>query len=75
MSHLPSYFILRQTSQANRKKNQEATGEKLSNFFLFQSISMAIQRGNAVCVMGCPKNRSSGLEGLFNFQVPETEVL
>ena len=36
---------------------------------------MAIQRGNAVCVMGCPKNRSSGLEGLFNFQVHEAEVL
>ena len=30
---------------------------------------MAIQRGNAVCVMGCPKNRSSGIEGLFIFQV------
>ena len=53
----------------------DATGEKLSTFYLFQSISMAIQRGNAVCVMGCPKNRSSGLEGLFNFQVPEAEVL
>ena len=36
---------------------------------------MAIQKGNAVCVMGCPKKRSSGLEGLFNFQVPEAEVL
>ena len=36
---------------------------------------MAIQRGNAVCVMDCPKNRSSGLEGLFNFQVHEAEVL
>ena len=49
--------------------------EKLPTFFLFQSISMAIQRGNAVCVMGCPKNRSAGLEGLFNFQVHEAEVL
>ena len=27
---------------------------------------MAIQRGNVVCVMGCPKNTSTGLEGLFN---------
>ena len=34
------------------KKIQEATGEKLSTFFLFQSISMAIQRSNAVCVIG-----------------------
>ena len=57
------------------KKIQEATRKKLFTFFLFQSISMAIQRGNAVCVMGCPKNRSSGLEGLFNFQVHEAEVL
>ena len=49
--------------------------DKLSNFFLFQSISMAVQKGNAVCVMGCPKNTSSGLEFLFNFQVYEVEVL
>ena len=26
-------------------------------------------------VMGCPKNTSTGLEGLFNFQVHEAEVL
>ena len=57
------------------KKIQDATGEKLSTFYLFQSISMAIQRGNAVCVMGCPKDRSPGLEGLFNFQVYEAEEL
>ena len=43
--------------------------------FLFQSISMAIQQGNAVCVMDCPKNRSSGLEGLFNFHVQNAEML
>ena len=29
------------------KKIQEATGEKLSTFYLKQSISMAIQQGNA----------------------------
>jgi hypothetical protein len=57
------------------KKIQDATSEKLSTFYLFQSISMAIQRGNAVCVMGCPKDRSPGLEGLFNFQVHEAEEL
>ena len=34
--------------QANGQKIQDATIEKLSTFFLFQSISMAIQRGNAV---------------------------
>ena len=57
------------------KKIQDATGEKLSTFYLFLSISMAIQKGNAVCVMGCVKDKSSGLEGLFNFQVHEAEEL
>ena len=36
------------------KKIQEATGEKLFTFYLMQSILMAIQRGNAACVRGCP---------------------
>ena len=36
---------------------------------------MAIQRGNAICVTTCVKNQSSGLEGLFNFQVHEAEEL
>jgi hypothetical protein len=40
---------------------QEATGEKLSTFYLMQSISIAIQKGNAVCVMGCPQKSSPGL--------------
>ena len=57
------------------KKIQDATGEKLSTFYLSQNISMAIQRGNAICVMGCPKDRSPGLKGLFNFQVYEAEEL
>ena len=42
---------------------------------LFQNISIAIQRGNAQCVEGCVKDRSSGLEGLFNFHVQEAEEL
>ena len=54
-------------------KIQDATGEKLSAFYLFQSISIAIQKRNAVCIMGCPKDIYSGLEGLFNFQVHEAE--
>ena len=57
------------------EKIQDATGEKLSTFYLFQSISMTIQKGNAVYVMGCVKERSSGLEGLFNFHVHEAEEL
>ena len=60
---------------ADRQKNQNATGEKLSTFFLFQSIPMAIHQGTAVCVMGYPKNTSTGLYGLFNFQVHEAEEL
>ena len=54
------------------KKIQDATGEKLSTFYLFQSISMAIQKGNALaqCVTGCVKDRSSGLEGLFMYRWP-----
>jgi hypothetical protein len=57
------------------KKMQEATGEKLSTFYLKQSISMAIQKGNTVCVRGCPKETSPDLEGLFNFHVQEAEML
>ena len=57
------------------KKNQDATGEKLSTFYLLQSISMAIQWGNAICVTTCVKNKSSGLEGLLNFQVHKAEEL
>ena len=41
----------------------------------FQSISMAIQKGNAQCVTGLVKDRSSGLEGLFNIHVQEAEEL
>ena len=37
------------------KCKKEVTDEKLSTFYLMQSISMAIQKGNAVCVRGCPK--------------------
>ena len=57
------------------KKIQEATGEKLSTFYLKQRISMAIQKGNAVCVRGCPKKTSPGLEGLFSFHVQDVETL
>ena len=57
------------------KKIQEETSEKLSTFYLKQSISMAIQKGNAVCVRFCPQKTSSGLEGLFNFHIQEAEML
>ena len=64
------YKLVKQIS----KKIQDATGENLSTFYLFQSISMAVQKGKVVCVMGCPKDNSSDLDGLFNFQVHEEEL-
>ena len=48
------------------KKVFEATGEKRSTSYLFQRISMAIQRGNASCVLGTvPK--SDDLDKIFDF--------
>ena len=38
------------------KKIQDVTGEKRATFFLFQSISMAIQRGNAASILGTIKS-------------------
>ena len=61
--------------QASQEDWQKDLGEKLSTFYLFQSISMAIQKGNVTCVMGCLKDQSSGLEGLINFQLHEAEEL
>ena len=55
------------------KKIREVTGEKLSTFYLMQSISMAIQRGNAQCVIGTAPT-SGGLEGLFEFAVHDKEL-
>ena len=46
--------------------------KKRSTYFLLQSISMAIQRANAVCVLGTGPP-STGLEGLFEFFVHENE--
>ena len=42
--------------------------------FFLQSVSMAIQRGKAACVIGKPPT-SSGLEGLFKLNFQEAEVL
>ena len=52
-------------------KIREVTGEKQSTFFLLQSLSMTIQRGNAACVMGCPPT-SVSLDELFDFHVQES---
>ena len=48
------------------QKVKEATGERRSTFFLSQSISIAIQRGNASCVLGTVPH-SEGLEEVFEF--------
>jgi hypothetical protein len=43
----------------------EATGEKYAKSFLFQSLSMNLQRENALCVMGTVAHRSK-LEKIYN---------
>ena len=48
------------------KKIVEVTGEKLSTSYLFQRISIAIQRGNSSCILGTVPH-SEGLEEVFEF--------
>ena len=48
------------------KKIMEVTGEKRSTSFLFQRLSIAIQRGNANCVLGTVPH-SEGLDEIFEF--------
>ena len=48
------------------EKMKEATGEPKSTFYLFQKISMAIQRGNSQCILGTSSN-SKGLDEIFDF--------
>ena len=45
-------------------KIQNLTGEKRSTFYLFQSISMAVQRGNAASILGTVKS-SEKLDEIF----------
>ena len=58
-----SFEVLSEYLEKSRlaKKIQEATGEKLSTFYLMQSTSMAIQQGNAVCVRGLSKKHQHHL--------------
>ena len=49
-----------------RKKVMQATGETRSTEFLFQAISIAVQRGNTSCVIGTVPH-SEGLEEIFEF--------
>ena len=44
----------------------EATGEKRSKYYLFQSISIAIQRGNVASVLGTTPHTDK-LDEIFDF--------
>ena len=55
------------------KRIQEVTGEKRSTFYLFQSISIAIQRGNAACIIGTAPSLE-GLEEVFEIVEHNSEV-
>ena len=44
----------------------ETTGEKKSTFYLTQRISIALQRGNAACILGTVPP-TEGLEAIFDF--------
>ena len=46
------------------KKVQDETGEQRSTSFLIQSIGIAVQRGNAVSIMGTVEN-SKALDEVF----------
>ena len=55
------------------KKVIEETGERQSAFFLFQSISIAIQKGNASCILGTVPH-SEGLDEIFEFLSSDVSV-
>ena len=48
------------------KKVEEETGEKRATSYLFQQISIAIQRGNSSCVLGTVPH-SRGWDEVFEF--------
>ena len=50
----------------------EATGEKRAKSFLFQSMSMNLQRGNALCVMGTVAHHRK-LEEIYNLGTISTK--
>ena len=47
------------------KKIIEQTGEKRSTAFLFQSIGIAVQRGNALSILGTLKQDGNTLHEIF----------
>ena len=53
------------------KMIQERTGEKRSTFFLFQSISLAVQRGNAASILGTARPGEK-LDEIYYLQAPQS---
>ena len=49
----------------------EATGEKRAKSFLFQSLRMNLQRGNALCLMGTVAHHRK-LEEIYNLGTIQT---
>ena len=50
----------------------ESTGEKHARSFLFQSLSMNLQRGNALCIMGTVAHNRK-LEEIYHLGTIPTE--
>ena len=51
-----------------KKGIKEVTGKKIFTFWLMQILSMAIQRGNAQCLIDTAST-ISGLDDLFEFSI------
>ena len=49
------------------KKLSAATGDPRSTFYLFQKLTMAVQRGNSQSILGTQLTRK-GLEEVFDFE-------
>ena len=62
------YKVNSKVTQNRKLRSCEVTGEQKSTYFLLQSIAMAVQRGNAACVIGTAP-ASTGLEGIFDFSL------
>ena len=66
--------VLKLVKQISKKKSG-CNWWKIVYFLSIPKYINGKQWDNAVCVMGCVKEQSSGLEGLFNFHVHEAEEL
>ena len=62
-------MFLCSTNYSTNKKEEKTCERNPYKVFVYTNKS------HAACVQGCVKDRSPGLEGLFNFQVHEAEEL